>query len=351
MARTVEEEPPLPHGTFGSGLCPISPSLRLTRTPFFPIIIFLFRGLHASTLPPPSSVRVASSSSSPAGSNAASGKPGSVTVEDLAKQLEPFGVTGIRFGDDGQEDELAVCCPESRRLMDCTVDMYASINGTNYCVALPIFSPVAICYHKNDRLIPVENECELMDRLYDFLAPTLEQEDLFLIRSPVCLTLDGDLGDLGEDGEFSEEELAGWEAFESEEDPWQDGEEEEEDDDEEEKANKAEPLDEEIERLVRCSSGGKFFLGGGGGYVRRVCASLCFLLSHLIHLSFPLCLALFHRQTPSTGTTPRPATCKRRTGRTGRRSRHLPTTGWIIPWSRSWSPCWCWPRWTRYGFF
>lgn len=39
-------------------------------------------------------------------------------------------------------------------------------------------------------MIPVENNCELMDRLYDFLAPTLEQEDLFLIRSPVCLTLD-----------------------------------------------------------------------------------------------------------------------------------------------------------------
>lgn len=39
-------------------------------------------------------------------------------------------------------------------------------------------------------MIPVENDCELMDRLYDFLAPTLEQEDLFLIRSPVCLTLD-----------------------------------------------------------------------------------------------------------------------------------------------------------------
>lgn len=39
-------------------------------------------------------------------------------------------------------------------------------------------------------MIPVDNESELMDRLYDFLAPTMEQEDLYLIRSPVCLTLD-----------------------------------------------------------------------------------------------------------------------------------------------------------------
>lgn len=38
-------------------------------------------------------------------------------------QLEPFGVTGVRFCEDGAEDELAVCCPETRRLMDCTVDM------------------------------------------------------------------------------------------------------------------------------------------------------------------------------------------------------------------------------------
>lgn len=101
-------------------------------------------------------------------------------------------MTGVRFCEDGAEDELAVCCPETRRLMDCTVDMvrtrmfvgssrgggwaffrsaircegthtacayvlvlspclnlqYATVNGTTYCVALPIFNPVAICYHK-----------------------------------------------------------------------------------------------------------------------------------------------------------------------------------------------------------
>ncbi len=38
-------------------------------------------------------------------------------------QLEPFGVSGITFCADGEEDELAVCCPDTRRLMDCTVDM------------------------------------------------------------------------------------------------------------------------------------------------------------------------------------------------------------------------------------
>ena len=42
-------------------------------------------------------------------------------------QLEPFGVTGIRFCEDGAEDELAVCCPETRRLMDCTVDMVRGV--------------------------------------------------------------------------------------------------------------------------------------------------------------------------------------------------------------------------------
>jgi len=185
---------------------------------------------------------------SPSDEHAEEGKRRSMlTVQDFAAQLEPFGVTGVRFGEDGEDDELAVCCPESRRLMDCTVDMYATVNSTNYCVALPIFSPVALCYHKGARLIPVENECELMDRLYDFLAPTLEQEDLFLIRSPVCLTLDGDLGDLGEEGEFSEEELAGWEEFDSEDDPWEDGDEEEE---EEEEDSMAGTFDDEVEKMV-----------------------------------------------------------------------------------------------------
>lgn len=29
-----------------------------------------------------------------------------------------------------------------------TTNQYATVNGTRYCVALPIFNPVAICYHK-----------------------------------------------------------------------------------------------------------------------------------------------------------------------------------------------------------
>ena len=46
-----------------------------------------------------------------------------VNTQNAHQQLEPFGVKGIRFCGDGEEDELAVCCPETRRLMDCTVDM------------------------------------------------------------------------------------------------------------------------------------------------------------------------------------------------------------------------------------
>jgi len=49
-------------------------------------------------------------------------------------QLEPFGVSGIRFCADGEEDELAVCCPDTRRLMDCTVDM---VRGLAWLFTLP----------------------------------------------------------------------------------------------------------------------------------------------------------------------------------------------------------------------
>jgi hypothetical protein len=48
--------------------------------------------------------------------------------------------------------------------------------------------PSGVC--AGDRMIPVDNDSELMDRLYAFLGPALEQEDMFLHRSPVCLTLD-----------------------------------------------------------------------------------------------------------------------------------------------------------------
>jgi len=102
------------------------------------------------------------------------------------------------------------------------VVQYAKINGTNFIVAAPVFDPVALCYHKGEhvmtggirsylllsnhhhqrdgcpsfppfpggKMIPVDNDSELMDRLFDFLAPTFEKEDLFLHRSPVCLPLD-----------------------------------------------------------------------------------------------------------------------------------------------------------------
>lgn len=65
------------------------------------------------------------------------------------------------------------------------VDGPASLLCSQYPYTIPTFIQTT-----GERMIPVENDCELMDRLYDFLAPTLEQEDLFLIRSPVCLTLD-----------------------------------------------------------------------------------------------------------------------------------------------------------------
>jgi hypothetical protein len=127
----------------------------------------------------------------------------------------------------------------------------------------------------------VDNDSELMDRLYDFLAPSLEQEDLYLIRSPVCLTLDvrawglscveapaselapggqvcplvcgsvwclqGDLGDLG-DGEFNEEELDGWEEYDEDEEAYDEEEEEEEDEVDEEEED--EPVDMELEKKV-----------------------------------------------------------------------------------------------------
>jgi hypothetical protein len=98
------------------------------------------------------------------------------------------------------------------------------------------------------------------------------------------------LGDLGEEGDFSEEELEGWEEFESEDDPWEDGEDPftetkdgEGDDAEKAAAEEAEaeensefkdPVAQEYERMVRACvhicgvSGvgvGVFFWWGEGG--------------------------------------------------------------------------------------
>lgn len=81
---------------------------------------------------------------------------------------------------------------------------------------------------------------------------------------------------MGEEGEFSEEELEGWEAFEREDDPWEDGEDpftetkDDDDDDEDdgekkdeeemEKSEFKDPVAQEYERMVR----GSWVVGAGG---------------------------------------------------------------------------------------
>ena len=59
------------------------------------------------------------------------------------------------------------------------------------------------------------------------------------------------MGDLGDEEEFSEEELEGWEEYQEDDNPWEDL--DDGLDEDEEKDPSGEPLDEELEKLVSAS--------------------------------------------------------------------------------------------------
>lgn len=83
---------------------------------------------------------------------------------------------------------------------------FAKVEGeeAKYCVAYPCDAAVAICFFDDDEaLVPLDVNDEAMNDLFAIASSLLEEEDLFLQRSAITLTIQGDLGDEGED--FDEE--------------------------------------------------------------------------------------------------------------------------------------------------
>ena len=119
--------------------------------------------------------------------------------------------------------QINVVCKDSQRFIECNIDMYITMPDkesgkmTRYCVCIPVNNPVTISYHKGDNIIPIDNDAELMDCLFNFLAPAFEDDGMMLHRSPVCLTLEGNLGDDDEeDGDEYDEDFRSkkWEEYE-----------------------------------------------------------------------------------------------------------------------------------------
>ena len=95
-------------------------------------------------------------------------------------------------------------------------------DGKRYAVGSPCDYCVALCSFENgDQLVPVEEEDEIMDRLFPIAEKVVEEEfgeDLSLVRTAQTLTLVGEL-DLDEDEE-EDEEKEGFEQDDEEEVSW-----------------------------------------------------------------------------------------------------------------------------------
>lgn len=97
----------------------------------------------------------------------------------------------------------------SFRLCICGENAATTLGGKEYVVGTPIDVPVALTYFESNDLKMVDESYEHYDHLLDHVANQLDSEDLSLFRTPVVLTLQGDIDDDDNDGEEEEYDLQG----------------------------------------------------------------------------------------------------------------------------------------------
>jgi hypothetical protein len=117
----------------------------------------------------------------------------------------------------------------------------AEISGNQYGVGFPVDTPVMLGYFEGSDFVPVEEDYPDYDHLMNHVAVQMDSNDLQLYRTPVVMTLQGELeeteeedgGEEGEEGEEEELSLDQLIALEDEyEDEYDDEDYDDEDDDE-----------------------------------------------------------------------------------------------------------------------
>jgi hypothetical protein len=91
----------------------------------------------------------------------------------------------------------------SRPFISCTLIGVKDIDGKEYGVGYPVDTPVMITYFQGKQLLPVRADSPEYDDLVQHISGQLEDSDLQLCKTPVVLTLHGDLD--GTDDEEADE--------------------------------------------------------------------------------------------------------------------------------------------------
>jgi len=114
------------------------------------------------------------------------------------------------------EEEEGVPIPfidkQGNSFIECYADSVATVDGVEYTIAVPCDYCVALCYEKDDQLVQVELDDELMDDIFPMAENIVNDEfgeELALQRTPQVLTLVGELeedDDDEEDDEFDDDD-------------------------------------------------------------------------------------------------------------------------------------------------
>jgi hypothetical protein len=91
----------------------------------------------------------------------------------------------------------------TKPFIPCTLIGVKDVEGKEYGVGCPVDTPVMITYFQGKQLLPVRADSPEYDDLVQHISGQLEESDLQLFKTPVVLTLHGDL-DGSEDEEADE---------------------------------------------------------------------------------------------------------------------------------------------------
>lgn len=105
--------------------------------------------------------------------------------------------------------ETVVLTDETGRQLACTIEHAVEIEDQEYVLLLPVDSPVEIYAWQEDgdeeEAVLVEDEDQI-ERLFPIAKAVLEEQNLTLKRTAVTLTVEGELPDYEEEGEFIEDD-------------------------------------------------------------------------------------------------------------------------------------------------
>lgn len=98
---------------------------------------------------------------------------------------------------------------ESMSFIQCYMVSLGSIDANQYGVGVPVDTPVMLTYFEGNELKPVKPDYPDYDHLVNHVAVQMDTNEFQLYRTPVVLTLQGDLDDDEEENDDGEEEMEG----------------------------------------------------------------------------------------------------------------------------------------------